>query len=135
MHQPGQPSDGVLIKTECLAHFTGRGSSPVSNDVGSHRRPQFSVAFVDVLNRALALVSTGQIKIDVRPLTTLLGKKSLEQKFHADRINRGNSQAITDGAIGRRASSLNQDSLSPAKLHDVPNDQEIAFELEFFDQR
>src|SRR6185436_18623528 len=45
------------------------------------------------------------------------------------------SKRIAHCAVCSRASALNEDSLIAAEVDDVPDDQEITFELEFFDQR
>src|SRR5262249_15387950 len=41
---------------------------------------------------------------------------------------------ITDGAVGRRASSLHQDALLAAKANHVPHDQEITRQIELLNQ-
>ncbi len=134
MHQSGQTAKRVVIKAERFANFARRRAAAISDDVCRHRRAKFSVALVNILNRALALVAARQIEIDVRPFAALFGKKAFKQKLHADRIDGGDAEAVTDGAVCRRAASLNQNSLVLTKLDDVPNDQEITFEFEFFDQ-
>ena len=62
-------------------------------------------------------------------------KKALEQQLHADRIDRRDAQRIADGAVGRRPAALHQNSLLAAEAHDVPDDQEIAGQLQLLDQR
>ena len=86
--------------------------------------PSFAIALVNVLNGAFALVAAGQIEIDVGPLAALFGKKTLEEQLHADGIDRRDAQRITDGAVGRRATSLHQNVLLAAEADDVPDDQE-----------
>src|SRR5207253_11091526 len=76
----------------------------------------------------------GQIEIDIRPFTTLFGKKTLEQQFHADGIDGGNSQGVTDSAVCCRATSLDQDFLLATKLDDVPDNQKVTFQMKLFDQ-
>ena len=85
------------------------------------------------MNGALALVAAGQIEIDVRPFAALLGKKSLEKQLHAHRIDGGNSQRVADRAVGRRTASLHQNILLAAEANNVPDDQEIAGQIQFFD--
>src|SRR6266550_7640017 len=126
MHQSGKTSQRCVIKIERLANFARRRAAAIGDHVGSHRGAEFSIAFINVLNGALTLVAARQIEIDVRPLAAFFGKKSFEEKLHADGIDRGDAERITNGAVGRRAASLNQNSLSPAKLNNVPNDQKIA---------
>ena len=51
-----------------------------------------------------------------------------------DRIDGGDRQRVADGAVGGRAAPLGEDPLAPAELHDVPDDQEVAGEVELLDQ-
>ena len=105
--QARQTSQRFVIKAQHLANFARSRSPTISNHVRSHRGAQFSITFIDILNRALALIAAGQIKIDVRPFAALFRKKTFEQEFHADRIDCGNAQAVTDRAVRRRATTLN----------------------------
>src|SRR6185437_13114203 len=105
----------------------------IGDNVCRHGRAQFSVALVDILNGAFALIAARQIEIDVRPFAALLGEKPLKKKVHPDRINGGDAKRVADGAVGCRAASLNENILSAAEAHDVPNDQKISSEVEFFD--
>ena len=50
-------------------------------------------------------------------------------------IDRGDAQRIADRAVGGRAAALHQDVVLAAEAHDVPDDQEIAGEIELFDER
>ena len=130
-----KPSERLVVEAQRLAHFARRRPAAISDDVGGHRRAELSVALINVLNDALALIAAGQIEIDVRPFAAFFGEKALEQQFHADRIDRRYSKRITDGAVGRRAAALHQNVLLAAELDDVPDDQEITCELELLDQR
>ena len=85
------------------------------------------------MNRHLAIVAAGQVEIDVGPFAALLGKEALEQKFHLDRIHRGDPERVTHRAVGRGAASLHHDLILAAELHDVPHDQEVAGEFEPLD--
>ncbi len=123
------------IEAQRLADFARGGASAIGDDVGGHGRAEFAVALVDVLDDALALIAAGQVEIDVGPLAALFGQEALEEQFHADRIDRGDSERVADGAVGGRAASLDQNVLLAAEAHDVPDDEEVAGELELFDQR
>ena len=72
-HQARQAVERFRIERKRLANFARRRTPAIGDDVRRHRRAQFSVALVHILNRALALISTWQIEIDVRPLAALLG--------------------------------------------------------------
>ena len=130
-----QPIQRRRIEAQHFADFARGGPAAIGDDIGGHGGAELAVALVDVLNGALALIAAGQIEIDVRPLAALFGKKSLEQQFHFHRIDGRDSQHITNGAVGGRAAALHENVVLQAELHDVPDDQEIAFQLEFLDQR
>src|SRR5438128_10563838 len=129
MHQARQTPEHFIIKPERLADFARRRSAAISDHVRGHRRAKFSIALVNVLNHALALIAAWQIEIDVRPLAAFFGKKPLEQKFHADRIDSSDTKRITDRAVRRRAATLDQNSIALAELDNVPDDQKITFEI------
>ena len=93
-----------------------------------------AVALVDVLNDALALVAAGQVDIDVGPFAALFGEKAFEEQIHADRVDCRDAKRITDGAVGRGAAALAEDSVLFGETNQVPDDQEIAAEPEFVDE-
>src|SRR5439155_5987493 len=89
---------------------------------------------VDVLDDRFAPVAARQIEIDVGPLAALLRQKPLEEQIHADRIDRGDPEAVADGAVRRAAAPLHEDVVLPAEIHDVPDDEEVAGEIELLDE-
>ena len=131
-HEAGEAIERFRIERERLADFARGRASAIGDDVRGHGRAQFSVALVDVLNGALALVAAGQIEIDVRPFAALFGKKSLEEQIHSHRIDGGDAERVADGAVGRRAAPLHQNILLAAEANDVPDDQEVAGEIRAF---
>ncbi len=131
----GQAVQGLGIKAQSLACFACRRASAIGDDVGGHGRAKFAVTLIDVLNRTFALFAAGQVKIDIRPLATLLGEKALEEQIHSDRIDGGDAERVADHAVGRRAAPLHQNALASAELHDVPDDEEVAGEAELGDER
>ena len=122
------------IEAQRLAHFARGRAAAIGDDVGGHGGAELAVALVDVLDDALALIAAGQVEIDVGPLAALFGEKALEQQFHADGIDGGDAERIADGAVGGRAAALHQDVLLAAEAHDVPDDEEVAGEVELLDQ-
>ena len=113
-----------------LGHLPRRRAVSVGDDVGGHGGTVRSIAFVDVLDHFLPLIPGGQIEIDVGPFTPLLGQEALEQQLHLHRVDGGDRQGIADGAVGGRAPPLSEDSLPFAELHDVPDDEEVASQIE-----
>ena len=135
VHHLRQPIDLVFAKRERLADFTRRAAAAIGDDVGGHRRAQPAVFLVDVLDDALATIAARQIEIDVGPFAALLRQEALEEQIHRDRIDGRDPEAVADGAVGRRAASLHEDVLLPAVVDDVPDDEEVAGEIELLDQR
>jgi hypothetical protein len=152
----------IRLDRERLPHFPRGAAAAIGNDVGGHcySRPfggyswpfggyswpfggyswpfgggaELSVLPVHVLNDALAAIAARQIEIDVGPLAALLRQKTLEQQIHADGIDRGDAEAVADGAVRRGAAALHEDPLLAAEIDDVPDDEEVAGEIELLDQ-
>ncbi len=136
---PGAELAGELVHllfgvAEDLGDLAGGRAVAIGDDGGGHRRAVRAVALVDVLDDPLALVAGGQVEVDVGPLAALLGEEALEEQVHLDRVDGGDRQRIADGAVGGRAAPLGQDALAQAELHDVPDDEEVAGEVELLDQ-
>jgi hypothetical protein len=87
-----------------------------------------------VLDDLLTTVAARQIEIDVRPFAALLREKALEQQVHLDRIDGRDAQAVAHRAVGRRAASLHENVVLTAVVDDVPDDEEVAGEIELLDQ-
>ena len=134
-NQRGDAGQVGFGEAQHLADVAHGGAAAIGDDVGGHGGAELAVALVDVLDGALALIAAGQIEIDVRPLAAFFGEKALEEQFHCDRIDRGDAERIADRAVGGRAAALHQDVVAAAELDDVPDDQEIAGEVELFDER
>ena len=81
-----------------------------------------------------APIAARQIEIDVGPFAALLRQKPLEQQIHLDRIDGGDAEAVADGAVGGAAAPLHEDVVLAAEVDDVPDDQEIAGEVELLDE-
>ena len=43
-------------------------------------------------------------------------------------------ERVADGAVGRRPAALHENALLPAEIDDVPDDEEVAGEIELLDQ-
>ena len=72
--------------------------------------PKLAVPLVHVLDGPLTIITGGQIKVDVGPLSTHLGEKALEEQLHADRIDGGDAERIAHSRVGSRAAALHQDA-------------------------
>ena len=122
------------VDAERLAHFARGAAAAIGDDVGGHRRAARAVALVDVLDHLLAPIAARQIEIDVRPLAALLREEALEEQLHADRIDGGDAEAVADRAVGGRAAALHEDVVLAAEVDEVPDDQEVAGQIELLDQ-
>ena len=134
VHHLREPIDLRRLEAERLPHLARRAAAAIGDDVGGHRRAEPAVLLVDVLDDPLAPIAARQIEIDVGPLAALLRQEALEQQIHPDRIDRRDAEAVADGAVGRRAAPLHEDVVLPAEVDDVPDDQEVAGELELLDE-
>src|SRR5438093_125103 len=81
-----------------------------------------------------AAITAREIEVDVGPLATLLGEEALEEEFHADRVDRRDAERVADRAVGGGASTLHEDAALATEADDVPDDQEIAAEIEPADE-
>ena len=64
----------------------------------------------------------------------LLGEEALEEELHPDGIHRGDPEAVADGAVRGRAPALDEDPAGAGLADDVPDDQEVAGQLQLLDQ-
>src|ERR1700680_236391 len=125
---------GLRIKTQSLAHFARSHAAAISDDVGGHGSAALAIAFIQILNHAFALVATGEIEINVGPFAAFLGKKPLEEQLHADRIDRRDAKRIADRTVGSGSSSLRQNVLFAAEADQIPDNEEVAGEVELFNE-
>ena len=119
---------------EHLADLARGAAVAVGDDVRGHGRPRRPVALVDVLDDPLAAVPARQVEVDVRPLPPLLGEEALEEELHPHRVDRGDAEAVADRAVRGGAPALGEDALAPAEVHEVPDDEEVAGEVQLADE-
>ncbi len=94
----------------------------------------FAVTPVNFLDDAFAAIAAGKVEVDIRPAFPAFAEETFEDQVVAHRIDRRDSQAITDGAVRRAAAALHHDVVFPAEINDVPDDQKIAGKPEPLDQ-
>ena len=133
-HVLGEPVDLVHRDAEHLADLARGAAVAVGDDVRGHGRPRRPVALVDVLDDPLAPVPAREVEVDVRPLPALLGEEALEEELHPHRVDRGDAEAVADRAVRGRAPALDEDPLPPAEVHEVPDDEEVAGEVQLADE-
>ena len=130
----GQSSQSVRIKAKSLAHLARSGASAIGDDVRRHGGAQLAIALINVLDGALAIVSARKVEVNIRPLAALFRKKALKQQLHADWVDRGDTERIANSAIGCGTPALHQNSFLAAKANDVPDNQEVAFQVQLVDE-
>src|SRR5437762_3308164 len=133
-YQRGESIQGLEIEAQRLTDFAGCRASTIGNDVRRHGGYVCAILRINMLNRTLALVAAGQVEIDIRQLTSFFRKKALKEQFHSHRINRCNSQRVTNGAIRCRSATLHQNAFSLTEANDVPDNKEVACKIEFFNE-
>src|SRR5450631_130299 len=137
---PGGNGGGNLverfrIEAQRFAHFARGHAVAIGDDVGGHGGAALAISLVNILDDFFALVAAGQIKINVGPLAALFGKEPLEEQFHAHGINCRDAERVADGTVGGGTASLDQNILFAAVADQVPDDEEVSGEFEFFDER
>src|SRR4029078_5689913 len=85
-----------------LADGTARA---VMDDGGADRRLLPAVALIDVLDHFLAPLML-ETDVDIRRFAALLGNEAGEKQLAVVRIDLGDAEAITNGAVRRRAAPL-----------------------------
>ena len=66
--------------------------------------------------------------------STRSADRNRSNKNNPDRIDGGDAEAVAHGAVGGRPAALRQDLVLAAEVHDVPDDQKIAGEIERLDE-
>jgi len=123
-HGARERRQDVLGKAEGLCGFTNGRAAAIADDGRRQRRIVVAVAFVDVLDHLFAPL-VFEIDVDIRRLVALLRYETFEQQAAADRIDFSNAEAIADGGICGRTTSLRENPLAARITHDVVDGQEI----------
>ena len=126
----GEAIENVRRKIQRFADLARGAAAAISDDVRGHGGAVFAVTPVNFLDDALPPIAARQIEIDIGPAFAAFAEKAFEDEIVADRIDRRDAEAITNGAIRRAAAALDHDVVFPAKIDDVPDDQKITGESE-----
>src|SRR5260370_41980935 len=60
-----QPAQRLLMEPKCLAHFTGGRLASIRDDICGHRRSQFSITPIYVLDGLFTLIFGGYVQVDI----------------------------------------------------------------------
>jgi len=61
-------------------------------------------------------------------------RKRSKSSFHADRVHRGEAERVAHRAVGGGTAPLHQHVVRAAVLHEIPDDEEIAGQIQPADQ-
>src|SRR5262245_29363194 len=78
-YQAGKLVECFWIERKHFADFARRRFSTIGDDIGAHGSAQFSIALINILDSAFALIAAGQIEVNVRPFAALLGEETFEE--------------------------------------------------------
>jgi hypothetical protein len=92
------------------------------------------IASIDFLDHLLATLVL-EIDVDIRRLAAIFRNEAGEEQAALVRIDRGDAQAIADGAVCGRAAPLAEDISAAGKGDDVVDGQEIAGVVQLSDDR
>ncbi len=126
--------DDVWGEVEDFAHLTHGAAAAVGDDVGGHGGAVGGEAAIDFLDDALALGAGGEVEVDVWPSVAAFAEEALKEEAAGDGIDVGDGEAVADGAVGGAAAALHEDAVFSSPADDVPDDEEVAAEAEFFDE-
>src|SRR5947207_4367185 len=122
-------------KVERLADLARRAASAITDYVRGHCCPVFAVAPINFLDHRLAAITTWKVEIDIGPAFAAFVQEPFEHEIVAHRIDRRDSETITNRAVRCAAAALDHDVVLAAKIHDVPHNQEISGKAELDDER
>ena len=111
-------------QAERLADLADGGAAAIGDHRAGDAGAVAAVFAVDVLDHLLAPLVL-EIDVDVGRLVALGRDEAFEQQIAADRIDRGDAEAVADRGIGRRAAALAEDVLRARIAHDVVDGEEI----------
>src|SRR5207302_2685158 len=127
--------ENARSQIERLPDLARSAAAAITDYVRGHGRAVFSVAAINFLNDRFTPIAAGKIEIDIGPAFPAFVQEPFENEIVAHRIDRRNSEAITDRAVGRAAATLDHNVVLAAEIDDVPDNQEISGEPEFNDER
>jgi len=141
-HLPRIPPGEILrqpihlreIEPERLADIAHRALRPVADDGRGDGRTAAAVFAINILDDFFAPLVL-EVDVDVGRLVTLLGQETLEQHFHARRIDLCDAQAVAHRGVGRGAAALTQDALIARKANDVVDGEEEGLVMQIRNQR
>src|SRR5580698_1082842 len=119
LHDLGEVAAVFRTQAEHFAQVAQSAARPVHDHRRGDGRALATVLFIDVLDDLLAAV-VFEIDIDVRRLTALLRKETLEQQNRAALgIDRGDAEAVADERVRGGPPTLTQNILFLRELDEV----------------
>src|SRR5690606_12505908 len=102
----------------------------VRDDDGGQGGAITPVLVVNVLDDLFAPV-VFEVDIDIGRFVAFFADEALEQAVAASRVDGGDAQAITDGAVGGRTSALAQNAAAASEFDDIVDGKKVRFVFEF----
>src|SRR6266568_3134523 len=112
-------------KIERLPDLARSAAAAITDYVRGHGRAVFSVAAINFLNDRFTPIAAWKIEIDIGPAFPAFVQEPFENQIVAHRIDRRDSEAITNCAVRGAAPALDHDVVLATKIDDVPDNQKI----------
>src|SRR6185312_13494892 len=134
LHDLGEPRAFRGIEAEDLAEVAQCALRPVHDHGRGDRRPLPTVFIVDILDHLLPPLVL-EVDIDIGRFIALTGYEALEEeRCAAQRVDGGNSQAVTDAGVRGRPPTLTQNPFAARKSDDVVDGQEVRLVAQIRDE-
>ncbi len=118
-----------LRETQSTGHVAYGDPPAIGDHIGDLCGIVTAVLVVDVLDDFFALIRL-DVDVDIGRTVAHRRQETLEQQLVGNRIDRGDTEGITDCRVGRRSPALTQDVVLPTESGDVVDHQEIAWKLQ-----
>ncbi len=112
-----------LVDPQRFADIAYRALGSIRSHDRRHPSPIATILFIQILQHFFATLMF-KIDVDIGRFIPFPADKSFEQQIGLTRINASDPQAITNGRIGGRTTTLTQNLSLPSKPDHVPHGQE-----------
>ena len=129
----GDLFDDVCIDAERTPGIAQHAARAVGNDHASECGTLPPIALVKVLDDFFTPVVL-EIDVDVGRLIAFAADEALEQGIAIGRIDLGDTQAVADRRVGRRAAALAEDAALACEADQVVDGQEVRLVAQFVDE-
>ncbi len=121
---PREPIHLFQRQTEGFAYVPKRAFGPIADHLRNHGGSLSAITTINLLNDLFTTLVL-EVHIDIGRILSLQGHEPLEEQVGTSRVDGGDAQHETDGAVGRAAASLAKDLLLPCDLDDLVDAQKV----------